>query len=113
MTEVPDHQAWTNVIDSVPTYSTMGTPPAVASSTLIHPRPLVETVEDEEEDTVGELIAAAELDNATLPAPFAATNLPTSPSITTAQVPPSPSFTSSLSKSSICVSAHSRLSAPP
>ena len=86
MTEVPDHQAWTNIINSVPMYSTMGTSPAVASSPLIDPRPLVETVEDKEENTVGELIAAAELTNETLTAPSATTNLPTSPSITTAHV---------------------------
>ena len=84
MTEVPDYQAWTNVINSVPTYSTMGTSPAIASSPLINPRPLVETVEDEEENTVGELAAAAELVDATLTAPSATTNLPTSPSIATA-----------------------------
>ena len=64
----------------------MGTSPAVASSPLINPRPLVETVEDEEENRVGELIAAAELANETLTAPSATTNLPTSPSITTAHV---------------------------
>ena len=86
MTEVADHQAWTNFINSVPTYSTMGTSPAVASSLLIDPRPLVETVEDEEENTVGELIAAVELANETLTAPSATTNLPTSPSITTVHV---------------------------
>ena len=86
MTEVPDYQAWTNVINSVPTYSTMGTSPAVASSPLFYPRPLVETVEDEEENTVGELTAAAELANETLTAPSATTNLPTSPSVTTAHV---------------------------
>ena len=84
MTEVPDYQAWTNVINSVPMYSTMGTSPVVASSPLINPRPLVETVEDEEEDTVGELAAATELVNETLTAPSAPTNLPTSPSIATA-----------------------------
>ena len=86
MTEVPDYQAWTNVINSVPTYSNMGTSPAIASSPLINPRPLVETVEDEEENTVGELTAAAELANETLTAPSTTTNLPTSPSITTAHV---------------------------
>ena len=63
-------------------YKTMGTSPAVASSPLIDPRPLVKTVEDEEENTVSELIAAAELTNETLTAPSATTNLPTSPSIT-------------------------------
>ena len=52
MTEVPDYQAWTNVINSP-----MGTSPAVVSSPLIYPRPLVKTVEDEEETTVGELTA--------------------------------------------------------
>ena len=121
MTEVPDYQAWTNVIHSVPTYSTMGTPPAIASSMLIHPRPLVETVEDEEEDTVGELIAAAELDNATLPAPSAATNLPTSPSITTAHVPsqrhrhrPSPrTGQKALSANNELPKAHARASQHP
>ena len=120
-TEVPDYQAWTNVIHSVPTYSTMGTPPAIASSMLIHPRPLVETVEDEEEDTVGELIAAAELDNATLPAPSAATNLPTSPSITTAHVPsqrhrhrPSPrTGQKALSANNELPKAHARASQHP
>ena len=86
MTEVPDYQAWTNVINSVPMYSIMGTSPAVASSPLIDPRPLVETVQDEEENTVGELIATAELANEPLTAPSATTNLPTSPSITTAHV---------------------------
>ena len=40
MTKVPNYQAWTNVINSVPTYSTMGTSPAVASSPLIDPCPL-------------------------------------------------------------------------
>ena len=40
MTEVPDYQAWMNVITSIPTYSTMGTSPAIASSPLITPRPL-------------------------------------------------------------------------
>ena len=84
MTEVPDYQAWTNVLNSVPMYSTMRTSPAVASSPLIDPRPLVETVQDDEENTVGELIAAAELANEALPAPSATTNLPTSPSIATA-----------------------------
>ena len=53
MTEVPDYQAWMNVINSVPMYSTMGTSPAVASSPVINPCPLVETVEDKEENTVG------------------------------------------------------------
>ena len=62
----------------------MGTTPAITSSPLIYPRPLVETVEDEEENTVGELTAAAELTNETLTAPSATTNLPTSPSIATA-----------------------------
>ena len=62
----------------------MGTSPAVVSSPLINPRPLVETMEDEEEITVGELAAAAELLNETLTASSAATNLPTSPSIATA-----------------------------
>ena len=66
----------------------MGTSPAVASSPLIDPRPLVETVEDEEENTVGELIAAAELANETLTAPSETTNSPTSPSLTTAHVLP-------------------------
>ena len=84
MTKVPDYQAWTNVINSVPTYSTMGTSPAVASSPLINPRPLVETVEDEEENTVGELAAAVELVNETLTTLSAPTNFPTSPSIATA-----------------------------
>ena len=84
MTEVPAYQAWANVINSVPTYSTMGTSPAVVSSPLINPRPLVETMEDEEENTVGELAAAAELLNETLTASSATTNLPTSPSIATA-----------------------------
>ena len=84
MTEVPDYQAWANVINSVPTYATMGTSPAIVSSPLINPRPFVETMEDEEENTVGELAAAAELVNETLTAPSATTNLPTSPSIATA-----------------------------
>ena len=84
MTEVPDYQAWANVINSVPTYSTMGTSPAIVSSPLINPRPLVETMEVEEENTVGELAAAAELVNETLTAPSARTNLPTSPTIATA-----------------------------
>ena len=84
MTEVPDYQAWANVINSVPMYSTMGTSPAIVSSPLINPRPLVETMEDEEENTVGELAAAAELVNEMLTAPSATTNLPTSPSIATA-----------------------------
>ena len=84
MTEVPDYQAWANAINSVPTYSTMGTSPAVVSSPLINPRPLVETMEDEEENTVGELAAAAELVNETLTASSATTTLPTSPSIATA-----------------------------
>ena len=121
MTEIPDHQAWANVIHSVPTYSTMGTPQAVASSTLIHPRPLVKTVEDEEDDTVGELIAAAELDNATLPAPSAATNLPTSHSIRTAHVPsqrhhhrPSPrACQKALSANNELQKAHARASQHP
>ena len=64
----------------------MGTSPAVASSPLIDPRPLVETVQDEEENTVGELLAAAQLANEPLAAPSATTNLPTSPSITTAHI---------------------------
>ena len=64
----------------------MGTSPAIASSPLIDPRRLVETVQDEEENTVGELLAAAELANEPLTAPSATTNLPTSPSITTAHV---------------------------
>ena len=84
MTEVPDYQAWTNVINSVPTYSTMGTSPAIACSPLINPRPLVETMEDEEENAVGELAAAAERVNETLTALSATSNLPTSPSIATA-----------------------------
>ena len=84
MTEVHDYQAWANIINSVPTYSTMGTSPAVVSSPLINPRPLVETIEDEEENTVGELAAAAELVNEALTASSAPTNLPTSPSIATA-----------------------------
>ena len=83
MSEVPDYQAWANVINSVPTYSTMGTSPAVVSSPLINLRPLVETMEDQEENTVGGLAAAAELVNETLTASSATTNLPTSPSITT------------------------------
>ena len=66
----------------------MGTSPAIASSPLIDPHPLVETVQDEEENTVGELIAAAELANEPLTAPSATTNLPTSPSITTADTIP-------------------------
>ena len=84
MTEVPDYQAWENVINSVSMYSTMGTSPAIVSSPLINPHPLVETMEDKEENTVGELAAAAELVNETLTAPSPTTNLPTSPSNATA-----------------------------
>ena len=76
MTELPNYQAWANVINSVPMYSTMGTSPAVVSSPPINPRPLVETMEDEEENTVGELAAAAEMVNETLTASSATTNLP-------------------------------------
>ena len=85
MTEVSDYQAWANAINSVPMYSTMVTSPAtVVSSPLINSRPLVETTEDAEENTLGELAAAVELVNDTLTASSATTNLPPSPSIATA-----------------------------
>ena len=41
-----------------------------------HSSPLVETVQDEEENTVGELIAAAELANEQLTAPSATDRIP-------------------------------------
>ena len=121
MTEVPDYQAWANVINSVPMYSTMGTSPTIVSSPLITPRPLVETMEDEEENTVGELPAAAELVNETLTAPSATTNLPTSPSIATAhafsqhhhQLPSHRACQHALSANNELPKAHARASPQP